>query len=91
MKKEIIVTAKTVEEAKAKAAAELGVAEELIEYTVLDEGKRGFLGIGATEARVQAAYTVKGSEIAVAFIRKLVSDMEKRLPEMREIVAKYAK
>ena len=76
MKKEIIVTAKTVEEAKAKAAAELGVAEELIEYTVLDEGKRGFLGIGATEARVQAAYTVKGSEIAVAFIRKLVSDME---------------
>ena len=38
MKKEIIVTAKTVEEAKAKAAAELGVAAEEIEYTVLEEG-----------------------------------------------------
>ena len=76
MKKELIVTAKTVEEAKSKAAAELGVAVEEIEFEVLDEGKRGFLGIGATDAKVSATYTVKGSEIAVEFVRKLVSDME---------------
>ncbi|MBE6553743.1 MAG: protein jag [Ruminococcaceae bacterium] len=76
MKKEIIVTAKTVEEAKAKAAAELGVAAEEIEFTVLEEGKRGFLGIGATDAKVQAVYTVKGADIALEFIRKVVSDME---------------
>ena len=76
MKKEIIVTAKTVEEAKAKAAVELGVAAEEIEYTVLEEGKRGFLGIGATDAKVQAVYTVKGADVAVTFIRKVVSDME---------------
>ena len=54
MKKEIIVTAKTVDEAKNKAAAELGVAMEEIEFTVLEEGKRGFLGIGACDAKVQA-------------------------------------
>ena len=42
MKKELIVTAKTVDEAKEKAALELGVAVENIEFTVLDEGKRGF-------------------------------------------------
>ncbi len=76
MKKEIIVTAKTVEDAKAKAAAELGVAAEEIEFTVLEEGKRGFLGIGATDAKVQAVYTVKGADIALEFIRKVVSDME---------------
>jgi len=76
VKKEIIVTAKTVEEAKAKAAAELGVAAEEIEFTVLEEGKRGFLGIGATDAKVQAVYTVKGADIALEFIRKVVSDME---------------
>ncbi len=76
MKKEIIITAKTVEEAKVKAAAELGVAAEEIEFTVLEEGKRGFLGIGASDAKVQAVYTVKGADIALEFIRKLVSDME---------------
>ena len=65
MKKEIIVTAKTVEEAKSKAAAELGVAEDAIEFTVLEEAKRGFLGLGATDAKVQAVYTPKGAAIAV--------------------------
>ena len=79
MKKELIVTAKTVEEAKAKAAAELGVAVDEIEFEVLEEGKRGFLGIGATDAKVSATYTVKGADIAVEFIRKLVSDMELEL------------
>lgn len=76
MKKEIIVTAKTVDEAKNKAAAELGVAMEEIEFTVLEEGKRGFLGIGACDAKVQAVYTVKGADIAAEFIRKMVADME---------------
>ena len=79
MKKEVIVTAKTVEEAKAKAAADLGVAAEDIEYTVLEEGKRGFLGIGASDAKVQAVYEMKGADIAEEFIRKLVCDMELNL------------
>lgn len=76
MKKELIVTAKTIEEAKSKAAAELGVAEELIEFTVLEEGKRGFLGLGATDAKVQAVYTVGGAQIALDFIRNVIADME---------------
>ena len=76
MKKELIVTAKTVEEAKEKAAAELGIAVENIEFTVLEEGKRGFLGIGATEAKVCATYTLGGSDIALAFIEQVVKDME---------------
>ena len=76
MKKELIVTAKTVDEAKEKAAAELGIAVENIEFTVLEEGKRGFLGIGATEAKVSATYTLGGSDIALAFIEQVVKDME---------------
>lgn len=79
MKKELIVTAKTVEEAKEKAAAELGIAVENIEFTVLEEGKRGFLGIGATEAKVSAIYTLGGSDIALAFIEQVVKDMELNL------------
>ena len=76
MKKELIVTAKTVEEARAKAVAELGLSEEEIEFTVLEEGKKGFLGIGATDAKVQAVYSVKGAQIALEFIKKMVADME---------------
>ncbi|MBQ1963212.1 MAG: Jag N-terminal domain-containing protein, partial [Clostridia bacterium] len=76
MKKELIVTAKTVEEAKAKAAAELGVAVENIEFTVLEEAKKGFFGLGASDAKVSAVYTVKGEDIALEFIRKVIADME---------------
>ena len=76
MKKEIIVTAKTVEEAKAKAAAELEVSVEELEITVLEEGKKGFLGIGAADAKISAVYTVKRAGVALDFIRKVVEDME---------------
>ena len=79
MKKELIVTAKTVDEAKEKAAAEFGVAVENIEFEVIEEGKRGFLGIGATEAKVRAIYTLGGADIALAFIEQVVRDMELNL------------
>ena len=76
MKKEIIVTAKTVDEAKEKAIAELGVPAEEIEFTVLEEGKRGFLGIGAVDAKISASCVAGGADIALEFIRKVVADME---------------
>ena len=76
MKKEMIVTAKTVEDAKAKAAAELGVAAEELEITVLEEGKRGFLGIGASDAKISVSYTMSGAEVAEEFIRQIVADVE---------------
>ena len=76
MKKEIIVTAKTVEEAVAKAVAELNAPDaEAIAYTVLEEGKKGFLGLGATPAKIQASYTLAGAELALDFIRNLVQGM----------------
>ena len=79
MKKELIVTAKTVDEAKAKAAQQLGIALEDIEFTVLEEGKKGFLGIGAVDARISAVYTLSGADIALEFVRKVVADMELNL------------
>ena len=56
VKKELIVTGKTVEEARKKAAQELNVAEEELLVTVLEEGKKGFLGIGAAEAKISVSY-----------------------------------
>ena len=80
MKKEVIITAKTVEEAVALAVAELGApSAEKIEYTVLEEAKKGFLGIGAADAKISAVYTVKRAGVALDFIRKVVEDMELNL------------
>ena len=76
MKKEITVCGKTVEEAVAKAVSELGApSAEKIEYTVLEDAKKGFLGIGATDAKICATYTVGGEYEALAFIKKLLADM----------------
>lgn len=76
MKKEVTVSAKTVEEALNKAVAELGApGVEAIEYTVVTEPKKGFLGIGAVPATVTAAYQKKGAEIARDFLKDLVSEM----------------
>ena len=78
MKKEITVSAKSVEEALQKAVAELGAPDvSAIEYTVLEEAKKGFLGIGGTQAKVLASYedVLYGKAAAVAFVKKLVEDM----------------
>ena len=76
MKKEVIINAKTVEEAVALAVKELGApSEDKIEYTVLEEAKKGFLGIGATDAKISASYTCGGEARAVEFIEKLLLDM----------------
>ena len=76
MKKEIITSAKTVEEAVALAVAELGAPNaEAIEYTVIEEPKKGLFGIGAVDAKISAVYTVGGEVNALEFIKKLLSDM----------------
>ncbi|MBR1592166.1 MAG: Jag N-terminal domain-containing protein [Ruminococcus sp.] len=51
-----VFTAKTVEEAKSLAAAKFGKNINQIKFEVLDEGKKGFLGIGKSSAKVKATY-----------------------------------
>ncbi len=76
MKKETIITAKTVEEAVAKAVVELGAPNaESIEYTVLEEARKGFLGIGATPAKISAGYVLSGAQMALDFVKELVANM----------------
>lgn len=75
MKKEITVKAKTLEEALAQAAAEFGVEVEKIEYSVITEAKKGFLGIGASDCEITASYVPSGERDAVAFIQTILDDM----------------
>ncbi len=75
MNKEIITTGKTIEEAVSAAAAELGIAAEAVEYTVIDEPKKGLFGIGATPAKIKASIPCKGEYVALNFVNQLVKDM----------------
>ena len=76
MKKEVIISAKTVEEAVALAVAELGASSaEKIEYTVIEEPKKGLFGIGAANAKISATYVAGGEENALSFIKTLLGDM----------------
>lgn len=77
MKKEVIVTAKTVEEALDKAVAELEApSREDIEYIVLEEPKKGLFGIGAAPAKISASYQKKSSRVALDFVKQIVDQME---------------
>ena len=75
MKKEIVTIGKTVEEAVAAAAAELGTTADKINYTVLEEPKKGLFGLGASPAKISASYTPDGADDALAFINKVIADM----------------
>ena len=74
MKKEF--RAKTVEEAKAAAAAEFGVDEGKITFDILEEPKKGFLGLGSSDAVVSAEYEKTKAEIAVEYIKAILKEME---------------
>ena len=75
-KKVIKVSAKTLEEALASAAEQLGVVPADVEYTVLAEAKKGFLGIGASDCEIEATFVPQGEKNALAFIRTILDDMQ---------------
>ena len=76
MKKDIIVTAKTIEDAALEGAGKLGVAREDVEIEVLEEPKKGFFGMGAVPAKVRVTYILKPLEAARNFIETLMADLE---------------
>ncbi len=77
MKKEVIISAKSIEEAVAQAVVELGApSADAMEYTVLEEPKKGLFGIGAANAKISATYAVGGEVRALAFVKQLLADME---------------
>ena len=75
MKKELIISAKTVEEALANGAKELEVSVEALDYTVLEEAKKGLFGIGAAPAKVQIVYAPTAIELAVAFVETTLKNL----------------
>jgi spoIIIJ-associated protein len=76
MRKEVIVTAKTIEEAIEIGAKELAMEKEDVSPEVLELPKKGFLGIGATGYKVKIMGKNSNSDIAVEFLEKMIRYMK---------------
>ncbi|MEK6256869.1 MAG: protein jag [Chloroflexota bacterium] len=83
--------APSVEEAIAKGADELGIAENLLDVEILDDGSKGLLGIGGRQARVRL--TVKTNDgddrphDSGRSVKTSDEDMENAISITRETVA----
>lgn len=69
-------TGKTVEAALEEAGKKLDCEPESLNYEVIEAGSGGFLGIGATPAKIKVVRNVVGEVVAREFIDTLLSDME---------------
>lgn len=76
MRKEIIVTAKTVEQAVEIGAYELKMEKDNVTFEVLELPKKGFLGLGAAEAKVKVIGEMAAVDIAVGFLDKIIKHMQ---------------
>ncbi len=73
----IIKNAKSVEEAIEMALSELGVSEDMVTVEVLDEGGKGFLGLGGKDASVRVTVKeIAPDEIATSFLTHILESME---------------
>lgn len=68
-------TGRTVDEAVALALEELGVPSDRVTIEVLDEGKGGFLGIGARPAAIRVSLKEQRAERAEAFLGDICEAM----------------
>lgn len=74
--KETIVYGKTVALALKRGTEELGVDESKAEYEVLEEPKKGFFGVGASDAKLRVYYQPSPAEIAADFVKNLLMNMQ---------------
>ena len=73
--KEVIQNAKTVQAAIEAGARELGVDVSRVTHVVLEEPKKGILGIGAADAIVKVIYEETPADKAEEFVKTLLADM----------------
>lgn len=72
----IEVCAKTVEDAITEASVQLGTTSDKIEYEVVEEGKKGLLGIGSKDAVIRARKKNSIEDIIRDFLDKVFHAMD---------------
>ncbi|MFC5406726.1 RNA-binding cell elongation regulator Jag/EloR [Cohnella soli] len=83
--KMLVASGKTIEEAVRSGLAQLGVKEDRVNITVLEQPSKGLFGlIGAREAKVQLELLPDGVEEAISFLRAVSEAMELTVSVERE-------
>lgn len=72
---EVIVSAKTVDDAVALGAKQLGKLVSEVDYEIVEEAKKGFFGIFSSEATVKVVSKLTIQDKIVEFLDTLVRDM----------------
>lgn len=81
------VIAPSVEEAVDKGLQDLGLTKDDVEIEILDEGKRGLLGLGSRQARI--ALKIKSAKLQPEETQALVETHEALPEEIAEEPTKY--
>ncbi len=71
----IEISAKTVSEAITEACRKLGVTSDKLDYSVVEEGSSGFLGIGSKPAVIKAAVKCSIEDSAKSFLNDVFASM----------------
>ncbi len=66
---------KSVEEALRLALIELDASRDEVEYEIIEEGSKGFLGFGAKETKLRVSKKHNAADIAQAFLASLLREM----------------
>ena len=80
-----IFTGKTVEEAVQLGLETLGLTKEEAEISILDEGKKGIFGLGASKAKVSVSKRASDGQRAAKFVDGLFEIL--KINAVTEIVA----
>lgn len=83
-----IFTAKTVAEAKELASRKFGRRLNEIEFEIIEEGKKGFLGIGQIDAKVKATCISSVPKSEASAVKSLVKKIEPVKPEIKKEISK---
>ncbi|MBQ7975859.1 MAG: protein jag [Clostridia bacterium] len=75
--RKITKSGKSIEEALSLALEELGVSEDEVTYTVIEEASKGFLGLGSKDAviEVELKNSVEGGNVAEKFLEDVFEAM----------------
>ncbi|MBE6686031.1 MAG: protein jag [Ruminococcaceae bacterium] len=75
LNKEVIATGRTIEGAVANGANELGVPVANVDYEVLEQPKKGFLGFGEVDAKVRVFCVARADLTALNLVNTLLENL----------------
>ena len=76
MKNEVIITAKTVDEAMAQARRDYSSSENELAFEILEMPKKGFLGFGSTPAKVKVTITKALGDVDLSDLVSSIRNMK---------------